>query len=191
MRNNKIIWLIAGILLFIFGIYLSVFQNEPHFYTFFSVGLLIFAILAYNEMSKKNIFNSWKTKEFVIFFFAVLIISVIIDKIGIALQYWRYPHFDSVYDEVLKYLFEWVVPLTAYMILFMTGKNIFSKLLFVLSAGIITEYINSFALSWQILKMPLLNYNFGVFNLGFVSVGYWLMALITYSIYSFVEWRRK
>ena len=191
MNINNGLLFVLGLILFVFGIYLSVFEHEPHFYTSFSVGLLILSMLLYNKVCGKFVFKGWNFCKILIYFVLVLVVSVIIDNIGLALGYWNYPYYLSIFDTVLKYMFEWTIPLVSYMIIFMTGKNILSKLVFVLISGIITEYINSFVLSWQILKMPLLNYTFGAFNLVFVTIGYWLMAIITYAIYIFVEERVK
>ncbi|MGV8142720.1 MAG: hypothetical protein ACP5NS_03740 [Candidatus Pacearchaeota archaeon] len=187
MNFNKTLSLFVGLFFILFGIYLSVVQNDPHFYTFFAFGFLIISILIYTSLSKKIIFKEWDLKKFILFFIFVLIASLIIDKIGLFLGYWVYPHYNSVLDDVVKYVFEWAVPLIAFMVIFMAGSKLVYKFSFVLIAGIITEYINSFVLSWQIIDMPILDYTLGVFNLFFVTVGYWLMALIPYVIYQFVN----
>lgn len=189
--KSKNLWIFAGIFLLLLGIYLSVIQHEPHFYTPFSLGLFIISMLIYNKTTGKIAFKNWNISKIALFFSAVLVVSILIDRMGLFLGYWIYPYYNSILDEVLKYLFEWTIPLVAYMIIFMTGKNILSKLFFVLCAGIITEYVNSFTLSWQILKMPILDYTIGVFNMGFLTIGYWLIALIPYTIYQFVDRRVK
>lgn len=189
MRGDKQLSLFVGMFFIFFGVYLSIIHHDPHFFTFFSIGLLIVSLLAYNYFSEKVFFEGWNFKKIILFFIVIFVVSVIIDKIGLSLGYWIYPHYSSISDEVLKYIFEWTFPLIGYMIIFMTSSTLFYKLFFVLLAGFITEYVNSFASSWQVLAMPILNYNLGAFNLGFVTFGYWLMALIPYSVYYFITRR--
>lgn len=194
--------LLFGVVLVLLGVYQSVFLREPHFYSAFSIGLFLIFYFALNSI-KKNPFNKWNYGKIGSFFFVILLVSIVIDIIGIKLGYWSYPFYDSLYDNLLKYAFEWTVPLIAYMFAFMFGVELFNKrysavksvflslILFVIPLGLITEYINSFSSSWIISGMPLLNYFIGPFNLGFVIFGYCLMALITYYVYDFINGRKK
>lgn len=200
MKDNILI--IIGTLLTSVGVYQAVVYKEPHFYTLFSIGLFFIFYSLYFKLFGKSLFTGWKNYKIVLFTFFTLIVSIIIDVIGIKLGYWEYPYYNSFIDQFLKYLFEWTAPLIVYMTVFIIGfkyfsrfynksiSSIFSLIIFVLGIGMITEYINSFVFSWKILKMPILDYTLGVFNLGFVTLGYWLMALIPYSIYSFLRGKK-
>ncbi len=123
MIFDKLLSLFVGIFFILFGIYLSLIRKYPHFYTFFSLGFLIISLLIYSHLYGKTIFKEWSYKKIVLLFIFVLVASIIIDKIGVFLGYWTYPHYDSIFDEVIKYLFEWTVPLIAFMIIFMIGDN--------------------------------------------------------------------
>lgn len=196
-KEQKILSYLLGGILILFGVYLSIFQKHPHFYTFFSIGFLMIFWTLYNSISKKKLFDNFKTKHQVFFWITLTILCIIIDKIGIFLGYWIYPNFNSVFDEILKYLFEWVLPLTTYMILFLIGltykakeiklKNILFGLALVLIFGFFTEFINLFSLSWEILSMPITNFKIGPFFLVFNTIGYLLMILIPLGIYTLIE----
>lgn len=190
---------IIGIIFLLFGIYLSVFQKEPHFYTFFSIGLFLIFWPIYNHISKKQLFNKWGAKQYLIFFIGLLIISIIIDKIGLALGYWTY-QYTTFFDEVIKYVFEWVVPFLYIFLFFIIGIELFKKaklntslsfalslFIFVIFIGLFTEYINHFSDSWIILKMPFTSYQIKGFFITFQTIGYWLMAIITFTAYKITD----
>ncbi len=173
---KKICSYILGIILLLFGIYLSVFEKEPHFYTLFSLGLLIIFINIYNSISKRKLFE--KNEEILKFSLFLLISCIVVDQIGLYLGYWAY-QYKSFLDNLIKYIFEWAVPLTYFMLALMISKKIFQKgfdekTSFVLSLiipitllGLFTEYINIFSNSWIVLKMPITNYKIGNFFLMF------------------------
>lgn len=196
--EKKFLFFVIGIVLVLFGIYLSVFKKEPHFYTFFSIGMLVLLIVIYNFISKRKIFDKWKIKQCV-FFFVVLVIScIIIDKIGMHLGYWRY-NYSTLFDEILKYLFEWATPLIYFMVVLIIGLKIFEKkvpywfafllslIIFVIPLGLFTEWINLFSDSWIVLSMPFSNFKIGNFFIVFQIIGYPLMAIIPFIIYKISE----
>lgn len=203
-QKRGIIWLIIGIILLLAGIVLSVFYNYPHFYSFFAVGMLLILIYTYNLVAKKSVFYNWRFDNYVRFFCILIIVSVIINEIGNYFNYWVYPHYSTIYDSLIKYIFELTVPLAYFMILLMTGKEIFKKfiknnylslilslLIFVTLIGFFTEYINSFPNSWIVLSMPLTNLKIGNFFLIRQTIFYWLMALIPYYLYKIIRPREK
>lgn len=184
-----------GILFLLFGIFLSIIQKEPHFYTFFSVGAFIILLEIYNSISEEKLFKGWKQKNFFIFFILLFVIFIIIDKLGIFLGYWTY-QYTTILDEILKYVFEWVVAHLYIMLGFMIGIVFFQKkgcsfsksvilslVTFSTLIGLFTEYINSFSNSWEVLSMPITNYKIGNFFIIFQTIGYWLMAIIPFTIY--------
>ena len=198
MKNNSKLIYFIGILFLIFGIYLSVFQKEPHFYTFFSIGLTLIAFQFYNSISKKKLFNKWKIKQYILFGVLLIIISIVIDRMGLFFGYWG-DQYETLFDEILKYVFEWGVALSYVALTFVIGINLFEKkfsqktssilslLIFVTLIGLFTEYINHFSNSWTIIKMPFTNYKIGEFFVVFQTIGYWLMAIIPLIIYKFTN----
>ena len=90
MKNNSKLNYIAGIIFLLIGIYLSIFQKEPHFYTFFSVGACLILFQYQKSNFKKSLFKNWKTKQYVLFGFLIISTSIIIDQIGLSLGYWEY-----------------------------------------------------------------------------------------------------
>ena len=198
MKNNSKLNYILGIIFLLIGVYLSIFQKEPHFYTFFSVGAFLILFQYQKSNFKKPLFKNWKTKQYLLFGVLIIITSIVIDQIGLSLGYWEY-QYETLFDEILKYVFEWGVALVYFMLILVIGKNIFEKkfskntslilslLIFVTLAGLFTEYVNHFSNSWMILKMPLINYKIGGFFVFFQTIGYWLMAIIPFIIYKFIE----
>jgi len=196
--KKEFLFFVIGIVLILFGIYLSIFKKEPHFYTPFSIGMVFVFFVIFNFISKKNLFDNWTIKRY-IFFFVVLVIScIVIDKIGIYLEYWTY-NYSTLFDEILKYLFEWAIPHIYFMIALMIGVKIFEKkfsfwfslilslIIFVIPLGLFTEYINLFSDSWIVLSMPFSNFKVGSFFIVFQLIGYPLMALIPFVIYKISE----
>lgn len=189
---------ILGVIFLLVGIYLSIFQKEPHFYTFFSIGVFLILLQIYNSISDKKIFHKWETKNYIFLTTSLLIFSIIIDQIGLTRGYWEY-QYTTLFDEIIKYVFEWAIALLYFMLIFMIGTNLFQRkfseqtsfilslITFVILAGLFTEYINHFSNSWIILKMPLTNYKIGNYFIVFQTIGYWLMAIIPYTLYKFVN----
>jgi hypothetical protein len=201
MKNKikkEFLYILIGIFLIFFGIYLSVFKKELHFYTPFSIGMLILLIIFYNFILKKNFFRDWTIKRYIFFFVILFLICIIIDKIGLFLGYWKY-QYSTFFDEILKYLFEWMAPLFYFMFALMIGLKVFEKkvsynfafilslILFVIPLGLFTEFINHFSNSWIILSMPFSNFKIGNFFVVFQIIGYPLMAIITFIIYRLSE----
>ncbi len=197
---KKLGLIILGVLFFLFGVYLTIFQREAHFYTFFSIGLFIISLLIYNNVSKHPLFHKWNKNQFILFFVLMLVVSIIIDQLGIALNYWIYPQYTTVFSEVVKYVFEWVVALSYIMIFFMIGVVLFRKmncnyyvslilstLIMATLVGFFTEFFNVFTFSWQVLSMPFSNYKMGEYFLVFQTLGYWLMPIVSFIIYVMVD----
>ncbi len=196
-KSTKLIYYILGLILIIVGIYLSIFQRQAHFYSLYSVGFLIIFWTIYNSKSKTKLFKNFKTWHKIFFWVILTIACLIIDKLGIYLGYWIYPNYKTIFDEIIKYLFEWIAPLVYSMILFKIGlnqtsekiklKNILIAFGLILIFGIFTEYINLFSNSWKIISMPITNFKIGQFFLIFQTIGYWLIAIIPFCIYELTK----
>jgi|SRR3989339_114416 len=190
MKTNKITNYVIGIILFLIGIFMSLYQQNPNFYTPFSIGLLIITLNIYNTLAKRPLFNKWKTKQHFVFWALLIIASIIIDQIGMWLNYWYYPYYSGILDETIKILFEYSVPLVYFMLILLIGTILINKtkinltLSFILSLLILvpltlffTEYINSFSDSW-IVNLP---------EIIWFSLGSWLMAIVPLIIYKIAE----
>jgi len=196
--KNKLNYLI-GIFFLFAGVYLAVFQQEPHFYTFFSIGMVIVLYEIYKSTSKKQLFVKWKTKDYFLFAVILIIICMIIDRLGLFLGYWTDLYF-LWYDIIIKYVFEWAVAFLYVTLALLIGIEFFRKarlnypvsfilslLIFVTLAGIFTEFFNHFANSWIVLKMPFTNYKMGDYFIIFQTIGYWIIAVIPLSIYKIID----
>lgn len=188
-KNIKMLPLFLGILFLFYGIYMSVFLKNPHFYSFFSIGLSILTLIICNLQGQK-LFNKWSFKKHIFFWFLLFFISIIIDQAGIYLGYWSYPYYNSLFDEIQKLVFEYVVSFIYFMNIFLIGVNLFKKinvnekipyLLSLLTFSplslLLTEYINSFSNSW-IFNIP---------TLYWYIFGSWLLAIIPFIVYNFVQ----
>jgi len=189
--NTKLITYLSGIILLLIGIYMSIFLHNPHFYTPFSVGLFILTLNIYNSLAKKTLFNKWKSKQYALFSIMLIIACIIVDQIGMYLNFWNYPSYTSWIDEIIKIIFEYSVPFMYFMLILLIGAILIRKLgvekhlSFVLSLLILipltlfaTEYVNNFSNSWQVT---------GISNLIWFSIGSWLMAIIPLIIYKITE----
>ena len=189
--NTKLLTYLIGIILLLIGIYMSIFLRNPHFYTPFSIGLFIITLNIYNSIAKKPLFNKWKAKQYTLFSIMLIIACIIVDQIGIYLNFWNYPSYSTLTDEIIKIIFEYAVPFMYFMLILLIGTILIIKLRvekhisFVLSLLILipltlfaTEYINSFSNSWQVIGIP---------KLIWFSIGSWLMAIIPLIIYKITE----
>lgn len=189
--KTKILTYLIGIILFLFGIYMSVSLKNPHFYTPFSIGLFIITLNIYNSLAKKPLFNKWKAKQYTLFSIMLIIACFIIDEIGIYLNFWNYPNYSTITDEILKILFEYAVPFLYFMLILLIGTILIRKLRinnhlsFILSllilvplALLFTEVINYFSSSWQVTGIP---------SIIWFSIGSWLMAIVPLIIYKITE----
>jgi hypothetical protein len=173
--------------------------ENAHFYSFFSIGMTILLALYYKHINGKR-FKAWKTQHYLIFSTVLLLASIITDQIGMALGYWIYPQYTSVFSEVVKYVLEWVVA-HAYILLafFILEKKWQDKeygkaAAFLVSGfliGIITEGLNVFVYSWQVLAMPFSNAQTGPFFLVFQTIGYWLMVALVWICYAITDYSLK
>lgn len=199
MKNKTIVYLV-GIILLIIGIFMSVSMKNPHFYTPFSIGLFLILLTIYNSLAKGPLFHKWKIKQHLIFWISLIVICIIIDKIGLFLGYWIYPYYNSFFDEILKYLFEWALPLVYFTLVLLIGTILINKLKVNLTASFVisllilvplsllfTEYINDFTYSWKILSMPFTNLQIGGYLIIWITLGSWLMAIIPLILYKIAE----
>ncbi|MDP7197722.1 MAG: hypothetical protein QF864_16260 [SAR202 cluster bacterium] len=190
------LWL--GMIFLFVGILLAVVYNWGHYYTFFSIGAFLILLEVYRQISGKEVFEGWNILNHFVFWGLLTIASLFIDSFGVDAGYWVYPHYFTLTDEVFKIFFEWVVPLAYLMITLMIGINILNKkyslrtstllslLSLVIITGFVTEFINNFANSWRILKMPLSSFEIRGYFLVFQTFGYWALAAIPYLIYNLV-----
>jgi len=203
-KQIKNLILLLGIIALLFSIYQAIILKQAHFYSLFSIGAFIILLYIYNSISKENLFKDWKTKEYFIFIGLLIITSVIIDRLGILLNYWVYPQYTSFLDELLKYTLEYALPLSYILLSLMIGKKIFEKLkinsaisfilsllIFVTLTGLLTELVNMQVSSWKVISMPLTNYKIGNLFLIWHTIGYWLMAIIPYLLYKFTDNLKK
>jgi len=195
MKNKRTL-IITGISLILISLYQSIILKQAHYYSLFSIGMLIILLPIYSIISKKDLFKKKDFKKIIIFSTLLTISSIIIDKIGMYLNYWIYPSYTTILDEILKYSFEWAVPFAYIMLAFLIGIEIYQKLglnkkqsfilsllTFVILIGFITDTSNLPVYSWKIINMPLTNYQIGPYFIMFSTVGYWIMTLITLILY--------
>lgn len=189
-----------GAILLVIGMSLAVVWREPHFYTFFSVGAFILLEAWYHKLYRERLFAKWGIQRKLVYFVLVLLASIVVDKLGLALGYWTYPSYLGWGDEVLKFIFEWVVALTYVMLAFLVGLAFFKQrgasklsqwlgalLIFVIPVGLVTEYFNHFANSWVVTGVPFTNLAFGGYFLIFQTLGYSTMTLIPWVIYQLAK----
>jgi hypothetical protein len=181
------------------GIVLAIFLKEPHFYTFFSIGLFIIFLEIYKKIVHKKLFMQWTFWEHVLFWGLLLLVSIIIDRLGISLGYWYYPDYVTTWDTFIKFIFEWCIALMYVTLAFLIGAAIlkkhkvvpwlaylFSLVLIVIPVGIVTEFFNHKAMSWVVVSMPFSNHSVYGYYIVFQTIGYWLMALIPWLVYKAV-----
>lgn len=181
------------------GIILGVFFKEAHFYTFFSIGLFMIFLEIYKHIVHKKLFTRWTIWEHVAFWGMLLVASVIIDILGIRLNYWYYPDYVTTFDTLLKFTFEWCIALMYITLAFLIGVAILKKhkvqpvlayagslVMFVIPMGFITEFFNHIAPSWIVIGTPFSQYSINGYFIVFQTLGYWVMALIPWIIYKTV-----
>ena len=193
-------------LLFIFGLFLlsvALYQNIildlPYFYALFSLGMFLVLLSLYNTISAETLFSDWSFVDFILFGLVLVVTCIVIDRIGMALGYWEYPHYDEA-DELRKYLFEWAVALLYHKVSLLLGIELFRRLrisdtaafllamvVIVTPVGFITEALNIQVYSWRVMDMPITNIRIGDYFLVFQTIGYWTMALIPYTVYLFFD----
>ncbi|MFO7848587.1 MAG: hypothetical protein R6V67_01390 [Spirochaetia bacterium] len=188
--------------MFIFGLFLlsiALYQNIilklPYFYALFSVGMFLLLLSLYNTLSAETLFKNWDIKSVLLFGFALLAVCVVIDRIGMFLGYWEYPHYTGR-DQLRKYIFEWAIALLYHQVSLLLGFELFRRLKFsntlsfffavivvVTPVGFITEALNLQVYSWRVLKMPFTDFRIGDYFIVFQTIGYWTMAIIPYGLY--------
>jgi hypothetical protein len=173
--------------------------RRPDFYTLFSVGMTLLLLGLHDAVAPERLFAGWSVKTWAIYGSALLLFCVIIDRTGMALGFWHYPHYDGS-DEIRKYVFEWGVALLYHLAAYRAGVAALRRVGVALSAaavlsmgvgvtlvGLLTEWLNLFVLSWEVLHMPITDARIGPFFLVFQTIGYWLMVIFPYGIYLVVD----
>lgn len=188
--------LIVGIACLVGSLVQLLVLKQAHFYTLFSVGMSVLLGTTYNRLSSRRLFTDWRPTHVLAFFLALFGLSVVIDRIGLYIGYWEYPHYEAA-DEVLKYLFEWAIALFYHLLALLIGVEILKRwriegvtgfvlglLLLVTPVGLLTESLNIQVYSWRVVSMPISNYRIGGYFLVFQTIGYWLMAIIPYALFA-------
>lgn len=194
-RRQDIILIVAGLTCTVVSIYQLIVLELASFYTLFSVGMTLTLTWVYVAASKRRIFDGWGIGPTTAFWVLMILVSVVIDRIGMQAGYWEYPHYDRA-DQIRKYIFEWGVALFYHFLALVIGIEIFRKagfkdfpalilsmLTIVTAVGFLTESLNLVVHSWRVMSMPFTNYRFGRYFLVFQTIGYWLMAIIPYTLY--------
>ena len=189
----------VGIVCTLISIYQLVELGLARFYTLFSIGMSLLLSSIYHMFSKDRLFADWSTSQISAFWMAMLIVSLVIDSIGMHVGYWDYPHYGRS-DLVRKYIFEWGVALFYHFVALVAGIELFKRkgldygislilslFVFVTAVGFLTESLNLRVRSWQVMSMPITNLRIGGYFIVFQTIGYWLMALIPYTLYKICE----
>jgi hypothetical protein len=201
MRKRDVIFATTGIVCTVISIYQLTALGLASFYTLFSIGMSLTLTGIYNVFSNVRIFEGWSTVKIAGFWVLMLVVSIVIDSVGMREGYWDYPHYGES-DQVRKYIFEWGVALFYHFAALVVGIELFKRkglehksalalsLLFVVTAvGFLTESLNLRVGSWQVISMPITNFRIGDYFLVFQTIGYWLMALIPYALYQVFQLR--
>lgn len=173
--------------------------HRPDFYTLFSLGACLVLVHAHDRLAARPLFGGWRGRSWALFVGGLLFFCVAIDQTGMELGFWRYPHYGAL-DEVRKYIFEWGLALLYHLAAYRAGfvflrrlgaspplSAAISMLVGVTLVGVVTEWLNLYVLSWEVLSMPVTNAKIGPFFIIFQTLGYWLMVLFPYPIYLVVD----
>ena len=192
-RSRILLW--AGILCTSLSMYQLLVLELAHFYTMFSLGFSMILLVVYFKIAHRPLFASNDIRRLLSFFTLLLATSILIDRIGMRLGYWDYPHYDEA-DTIRKYIFEWTIALFYHFLAFVVGIEIFlragadrrlsmalSLFIVVSFVGFVTESLNLRVYSWRVKSMPITDVRIGSYFLIFQTIGYWLMALIPYGLY--------
>jgi len=181
MSKSIKINLILGIILFLVGIYSSVILKYPHFYTPFSIGSLLISLGLYRLIFSRSFFDNWKFKDHLLFWILLCAACLIVDQIGLFLNYRHYPYYSGLIDEIIKITLEYAVPLASFAVFVFIGTKLFNQKISIIIISpiilIFTEYINSFSDSW-VVTMPLVIW---------FTIGAWLMSIIPLTIYKYIN----
>lgn len=195
MRARNTVLSVGGTCCTLISFYQLIVLDLASFYTLFSIGMSLILTIIYRRVANKKLFLSWRHGHVIMFWLLLLLVSILIDRIGMQIGYWEYPHYGET-DQARKYLFEWAAALFYHLLAFLIGVHVFRKLgaetvwaaglslvIFVTIIGLITESLNIQVYSWKITKMPFSNYRIGEYFLVFQTLGYWLMAIIPYALF--------
>jgi len=186
-----------------FSLAVALYQNfvlgHPYFYALFSLGMFFVLLSLYNRISGGMLFAGWTLSDTAVFALFLLLTCLLTDHLGMKLGYWEYPHYGPA-DDVRKYFLEWGIALLYHMVSLQVGVKLFQKffprettavllsLVFIVTpVGFLTESLNLQVYSWRVISMPFSNLKIGEFFLIFQTIGYWLMALIPYTLYLIVD----
>jgi len=191
--------LIPGVFSLTAALYQNIVLGRPYFYALFSLGMFLLLLSLYNLVADKMLFSEWSIMDVCIFSAFLLFSCLVIDELGMRLGYWEYPHYGPS-DDLRKYFLEWAIALLYHMVSLLLGIKLFQRLcdddatafllsimLVVTPVGFLTESLNQQVNSWRVLSMPFTNLKIGDFFLVFQTVGYWLMALIPYTLYILID----
>ncbi|MFP4617698.1 MAG: hypothetical protein ACLFMZ_02545 [Spirochaetaceae bacterium] len=186
---------IFGLFLLSVSLYQNIVLELPYFYALFSVGKFLLLLSLYNTFAAEALFENWNLKSVLLFGFALLAVCIVIDRTGMFLGYWEYPHYTES-DQLRKYIFEWAIALLYHQVSLLLGYELFKRLklgntlsfllaviVVVTPVGFITEALNLKVYSWRVLNMPFTNFRIGDYFLVFQTIGYWTMAIIPYALY--------
>ena len=203
MRNRDLLATCLGILCTLISLYQLAVLGLASFYTLFSIGMSLALSGMYNAFSNNRLFSGWSPAQVFAFWLLMLVVSILIDSIGMHVGYWHYPHYGKS-DQVRKYIFEWGVALFYHFVALVAGIELFRKkgmdyrlslalslFVIVTAVGFLTESLNLHVRSWQVLSMPITNIRIGDYFVIFQTIGYWLMALIPYALYKAMEKRME
>ncbi|AQT69410.1 hypothetical protein STSP2_02599 [Anaerohalosphaera lusitana] len=189
-----------GTLMVLASIPPALFFDYAHYYTFFSIGMLLVMMGLYELQTDRGLFSSWKPRQHIVFWGGTIAVCIFLDQFGLDAGYWHYPWYSNVFDEILKYVFEWAVPFVYLGFGLLIGENFLHKrgvgrvtaflvslLVFVTALGIFTEFFNLYVYSWKITDMPFTDAKVGGFFVMFQTFGFWAMAIIGYSKHALIR----
>lgn len=132
------------------------------FYAMFSIGTTLVFTVVYSLVSQRRVFDGWGIRRVMLFFLLLLGSSVLIDRTGMQIGYWEYPHYDAD-DTVRKYLLEWMIALFYHFIALALGIELFTRrgmdhrlsfvmslLVVVTAVGFVTELIEPPRIRWKL-----------------------------------------
>ena len=199
MRARDTVLSVGGTCCTLISIYQLIVLDLARFYTLFSIGMSLLLTIIYRKLTKERLFESCRAVHVFMFWVFLLLVSILIDHIGMRIGYWEYPHYGET-DQARKYLFEWAAALFYHLLAYLIGAQVFRKMgaetgwaaglslvIFVTAIGFITESLNIQVYSWRVTKMPFSNYRIGEYFLVFQTIGYWLMAIIPYTLFAGVR----
>lgn len=200
-NSGQIILFIIGFLFTLYGLFDAFYLNNPHFYTYYSIGLAILSIQLYTYLFGFP-FKNWNYKQSGVYISFLLLFPIITDYLGMSFGFWDYPSYITLMDWIIQKIFEFSVSLLYIQFLFMIGYKLLLKkfeyytaflfsLFFPIIIGILTEFPNVFADSWVILNLPFSNFQIGPFYVVWITFGYFILCLFPHYVYEICNNRFK